>query len=152
MIVHSLESLARDYNSEVVVPNTWQPLNFDRPNWMWIKTVAQGGLEKDMKIQDIRIGEGDAAKRLTCMHRTQPKRNFTVFYRRIDVNMILVIGIGMHISDNKKYKVEWVDGRKNRISLSDKKINGQHYLINPIGGMFNFKTLDPLINELFYQS
>ena len=146
MTVHTEETLARDYNCEVVVPLRWQPPRFDRPDWMWIKTIAQAGVDQDGLIQNIKVGSGPSAMRLTCMHRTQPKRNFTVFYRRLAQETIMVVGIGHHKGNNSKYSVDWADGRSNRIDLAKKQTSGDPYLINPIGGLFAFTTLDATIN------
>lgn len=147
MAVHTLESLAQKYNSEVVVPPIWQPPRFERADWMWIKSIAQSGPDQDDQIQNVKVGSGEAARRLTCMHRTQPRRNFAVFYRRLAFDMVLVIGIGSHNASNKQYTVQWADGCKNRISLAAKKETGPFYLVNPIGGLFAFETLDALLNQ-----
>lgn len=143
---HTLESIARDFNSEVVVPILWHPPRFDRADWMWIKNVAQAGPELDGRVTDIKIGSGPHARRLNCMHRTQPRRNFTVFYRRIADRMILVLGIGSHNTNDKQYTVQWADGNKSRIVLSKTAPSGEQYLVNPIGRCFGFRTLDPVLN------
>ena len=147
--VHTPESLARDYNNEVVVPEIWLPPRFDRPDWMWIKSVAQVGPSSDLPIRDVEVGTGASTRRLNCMHRTQPRRNFTVFYRRLAQDMILVIGLGRHLKSNTKYTITWADGRSNRIDLKKTTVTAGQYLINPLGGTFGFETLDPLINEHF---
>jgi hypothetical protein len=147
--VHNLASLATDYNNEVVVPNIWLPPRFDRPDWMWIKSVAQVGPSSDLPIRDVQVGTGKSARRLNCMHRTQPRRNFTVFYRRLAQDMILVIGLGRHLKSNTEYAVKWADGRSNRINLKKTTTTAELYLINPLGGTFGFETMDPLINDHF---
>lgn len=146
MKTHTMDSIARDFNSEVVVPMLWQPPRFDRPDWMWIKNVAQAGPDQDGRIADIRVGSGPQARRLTCMHRTQPHRNFTVFYRRLAETTILILGIGNHNVSDKQYTVQWADGNKSRIVLSKTVSAGEQYLVNPIGGCFGFRTLDQLLN------
>lgn len=147
MKAHTKESLARDYNSEVVVPLIWQPPRFERADWMWIKNIAQSGPSQDGRVLDVKIGSGPNARRLTCVHRTQPSRNFSVFYRRLTDDMIMVIGLGGHNVSNKQYSVQWADGTKNRISLTAKQNAGPHFLVNPIGGKFAFLTLDTLLNQ-----
>lgn len=109
MKAHTTESIARDFNSEVVVPLLWHPPRFERADWMWIKNVAQSGPDQDGRFADIKIGSGPSARRLTCMHRTQPHRNFTVFYRRLAEPTVLIIGIGSHNVSNKQYSVQWAD-------------------------------------------
>lgn len=149
MKVHTTESIARDFNSEVVVPLLWHPPRFERADWMWIKNVAQSGPDQDGRVADIKIGSGPSARRLTCMHRTQPHRNFTVCCRRLAETSVLVIGVGRHNVSNKQYSVQWADGCKNRILLSSTQKTGDHYLVNPIGGCFAFRTRDPLISADF---
>ncbi|MGB5864705.1 MAG: hypothetical protein WBG95_10425 [Sulfitobacter sp.] len=144
--IHTLESLARDYNNEVVVPQFWHPPKFDRPKWLWIKNIAQVGPHQDMPIKDVKIGSGRSQFRLTCMHRTQPRSNFTVFYRRLADDMIMVIGLGRHNKSNTNYTVDWADGRSNRIDLKKTVPTAKLYLVNPIGGEFGFQTLDPILN------
>ena len=144
--IHTLETLAQDYNNEVIVPSLWQPPRFDRPDWMWIKNIAQTDPSQDMPIKDVKVGSGKTAFRLTCMHRTQPKRNFTVFYRRIAPQMIMVIGLGRHKKSNTSYGVQWADGRSNRINLAKTAPSAPQYLVNPIGGTFGFQTMDPILN------
>lgn len=149
MKIHTPESIAKEFNSEVVVPLLWHPPRFERADWMWIKNVAQASQALDGRIADIRIGSGPNARRLTCMHRTQPHRNFTVFYRRLAETTILVLGIGSHNVSDKQYTVQWADGSKSRIVLSKTLTSGEHYLVNPIGGTFGFRTLDPLLNAKY---
>ncbi|MBS3978759.1 MAG: hypothetical protein KGZ77_03025 [Rhodobacteraceae bacterium] len=150
--IHTIESLAKDYNSEVVVPMIWQPPRFDRPDWMWIKSVAQADASLDLAIRDVKVGTGESAKRLSCMHRTQPRRNFTVFYRRLAVHSIMVVGVGRHNGANTKYTVDWADGRSNRIDLKKTVSSAEQYLVNPIGGVFGFETMDPVLNTFFMQA
>lgn len=147
--IHTRASLARAYNNEVIIPDIWLPAKFDRPDWMWIKSVAQVGPGSDLPIRDVKVGIGASARRLNCMHRTQPKRNFTVFFRRLAQDMILVIGLGRHQKSNTQYTMKWADGRSNRIDLKKTTATAEPYLINPLGGTFGFETLDPLINEQF---
>lgn len=61
--------------------------------------------------------------------------------------MILVIGLGSHNVNNKQYSVQWADGTKNRITLNSTQSSGAQFLVNPIGGLFGFRTMDTLINE-----
>lgn len=147
MHIHTVESLARDYNVEVIAPSRWQPPRFARKDWLWIKSIAQSGPTRDSRIVNLKVGEGKAARRLTCVHRTQPGRNFTVFYRRILFDMIMVLGVGSHGRTNQDYDVKWSDGSRNRVRLAIKKESGPQFLVNPIGGAFAFETLDTLINE-----
>lgn len=152
-MIHTMETLAREYNCEVIISDgfwrgdTATKEMFDRDDWLFLKRIAQAGLGNDSKLADVRVGN----KKLNCMHRTQPRRNFSVFYRRIDTSTIMVIGIGKHGSSNKKYKVDWCDGRKNRIDIDDKNESGVEYLPNPIGGKYSFTTMDSVINKNFLE-
>lgn len=143
-MVHTQASLDRDYNSEVIVPELWLPARFDREDWMWIKNIAQTGPAGDRPVSNIQVGP---LRRLTCMHRTQPRRNLSVFYRRVETNRIMLLGLGSHNVNNRQYTMEWADGSRNRISLASTRQTGDLFLLNPIGGTFDFDTLDPLLNE-----
>src|SRR3546814_8289126 len=117
--LHTRESLARDYNNEVVVPPIWQPPRFDRNDWLWMKSVAQSGPAQDSKITNILVGSGQSARRLTCMHRTQPRRNFTVFYRRLAEDMIVVIGVGSHNASNQHRSEEHTSELQSHMHISN---------------------------------
>lgn len=144
MAVHTRETLDRAYNREVIVPDHWLPPRFDREDWMWIKNIAQASPAKDRPVTDVQVGP---MKRLTCMHRTQPRRNFSVFYRRVETHRIMLLGLGYHTVNNRQYTMEWADGTKNRISLASRRTTGDYFMVNPIGGEFAFATLDPLLNH-----
>jgi hypothetical protein len=83
------------------------------------------------------------------MHRTQPRQNFTVFYRRVAQTMIMVLGVGQHNANNRQYSVQWADGSANRVSLAVTRRVGPLFLPNPIGGRFGFRTMDAVLNEHF---
>lgn len=146
MIIHTRESLDRQYNSEVVLPARWLPARFDREDWMWIKNIAQAGPTEDRPVVNMQVSQ---LRRLTCMHRTQPRRNFSVFYRRLETNRIMVLGVGRHNVNNRQYTMEWADGSRSRVSLAATRRSGEFFLVNPIDGKFGFDTLDPLINEYY---
>lgn len=92
----------------------------DQENWLWVKNVVSSGVKDDGPIKNIKTSH-HPIKRLTCLHRTRPRANFSVFYRRIDGTHIKVIGYGKHSgTTDKKYKVDWADGSTSTIDL-DKK-------------------------------
>ncbi|KEO58839.1 hypothetical protein SMB34_12540 [Thalassospira permensis NBRC 106175] len=148
-----MESIAQEYNNEVIIPKGFWIAEeaskdiFDRDDWLFLKRIAQLGPTTDTKISDVKVGD----KKLNCMHKTQPKRNLSIFYRRIDTNCIMVIGVGRHEKTNKKYDVNWCDGTRKMIDLSKTNQNGSEYLANPIGGTFSFQTLDVVINKDFLE-
>lgn len=143
----SLDTIATTYNNEVIVPEHWRPVRFERRDWQWMKNIAQSGPGRDMWISDVQVGEGPSVQRLNCQHRTQPGRNTTIFYRRIDQQLILILGIGRHVGKSKtSYEVEWADGSTNRIELKKKNQSGPQFLSNPLGRDFAFKTLDSVLN------
>lgn len=145
--MHTAETLAREFNNEVVVPTHWHPPRFDRMDWQWIKNVAQASLTRDKAISNVQIGAGDAVRKLNCQHRTQPGRNCTIFYRRISDHTILLLGLGRHVGKSKTgYEVEWADGTSSRIELKTKRPNAPEFLGNPLDRDFAFQTLDPVLN------
>ena len=144
MVVHTRETLDRAYNREVIVPEHWLPPRFGREDWMWIKNIAQAGPNEDRPVTDVKVG---TMKRLTCVHRTQPRRNFSVFYRRVETNRIMLLGVGQHNVNNRQYTMEWADGTRNRISLATRRRTGDYFMLNPIGGEFDFEMLDPLLRQ-----
>jgi hypothetical protein len=149
MTIHTMSSLAHDFNCETIIPQIWHPPTFDRPDWQWIKNIAQASPKNDAPVRDVKVGSGPDAMRLNCQHRTQPRRNCTVFYRRIAENTIMVLGLGRHPGkSNKEYVVDWADGSRSRITLDKKMSGGSEFLSNPIGGSFGFLTLDPVVNAL----
>lgn len=151
IVTHTPQSLATEFNNEVVVPKYWHPPRFIRMDWQWMKNIAQSSDKNDKPIRDVAIGGGTQGKKLNCQHRTQPGRNCTIFYRRILPNMIMVLGIGRHVGKSKtSYDVEWADGGRSRIELKTKRREAEDYLSNPIGGHFSFPTLDPIINASHY--
>lgn len=51
-------------------------------------------------------------------HRTVPRVNYSIWYVRTGNTAISVYGFGRHIgTDNKKYSVEWYDGRTITVNL-----------------------------------
>lgn len=55
---------------------------------------------------------------LKVHHRTVPRANYSIWYRRTAQNAISVYGFGRHIGkDNKNYEIEWYDGKTKKVTL-----------------------------------
>lgn len=124
--------LAQNRNSEVVLSGVLARRDnaVAQQDWLWVKSTASEPSRDDL-LSNITVGQGESRRRVTCHHATQPRNNFTVFYRRLTDTQIVVIGYGNHVgNDNKKYRVDWADGSTSTIDVRQTNKTSPEHMAN----------------------